>query len=164
METVQFKLPEEMMRVGARLAREDDITLGQLIRILLAKEISRRMNARPPNRADEHLVAPLRARLAQDFAFAKTWEDLQQRLRAKGYELRPAGGGLALHRHPSGIRVCKASELGFGYSKLIERFRTAFPGHTHTWIAERFGASSTTTIEDDLTVLDEEDTSRSPVT
>jgi hypothetical protein len=71
---------------------------------------------------------------------------------------------LALHRHPSGIRVCKVSELGYGYSKLIERFRTAFPGHTHTWIAERFGASSTTTIEDDLTVLDEEDTSRSPVT
>ncbi|MBO6885540.1 MAG: hypothetical protein JJ869_18470 [Marivita sp.] len=161
---MQFKISEDMMRVGSMPAREEDITLGQLIRNLLAKEISRRMNARPANRADEHLVAPLRARLAHDFAFAKSWGDLQQRLCAKGYELRPAGGGLALHRHPSGIRVCKASELGFGYSKLIERFRTAFPGHTHTWIAERFCASSTTTIEDDMTVLDEEDTSRSPVT
>jgi CubicO group peptidase (beta-lactamase class C family) len=160
METVQFKISEDMMRVGAMLAREEDITLGQLIRNLLAKEISRRKNARPPNRADEHLVAPLRARLAPDFAYAKTWDDLQKRLQAKGYELRPAGGGLALHRHPSGPRVCKASELGFACSKLVERFRMSFPGHAHTWIAERLGASSTTSNEEDLTVLDDDDTPR----
>ncbi|MCL3881012.1 relaxase/mobilization nuclease domain-containing protein [Marivita sp. GX14005] len=138
MGTVHFKIPEEMLRVGAMLAREDDISLGQLLRNLLAKEISRRKNARPPNRADELLIAPLRARLAPEFANATGWESLRHRLKECGYELRPAGGGLALFTYPEGSRVCKGSELGFSYSKLVERFEAGFPGHTHTWIAERF--------------------------
>lgn len=137
METVTLKLPVDLMREAWLIAKDRDITLGQLTRDLLSKEISRHKNARPPIRADERLVAPLRARLAADFAHATGWADLDRRLSDKGYVLRAAGGGLALHRRSSGDRLCKASELGFGYSRLVERFRAAFPGHSHTWIAER---------------------------
>ncbi|WP_411224270.1 hypothetical protein [Marivita sp. S2033] len=138
MERVQFKISQDLLRVGALIAREEDITMGQLLRSLLAKEISRRKNARPPNRADELLIAPLRARLAPEFANATHWDSLQNRLKECGYELRPAGGGLALYTHPEGKRVCKGSELGFSYSKLVERYKAGFPGHSHTWIEERF--------------------------
>ncbi len=137
LEPVTFKMPEDMLRMAALIAREQDITVGQLLRELLRSEISRLQNARPPNRADEQLIAPLRARLAAPFAAATSWADLQARLAAQDFELRAAGGGLALHRKSSTDRLCKASELGFSYSRLIERFRAGFPGHAHTWVAQR---------------------------
>ena len=158
METVNFKIPYDMLRVAAQIAREDDVTIGQLLRDLLTKEISRRKNARPPNRADEQLVAPLRARLAPDFAGASNWVELEKRLKAKGFELRPAGGGLALFRLPSGDRVCKASELGFSYSKLIERFSAGFPGHAHTWVEHRMMTKPRTNPQATSNVIDAHET------
>lgn len=138
MEKLEIQMHTEMVHCLNHLAASRDITLGQLMRNLASKEISRANNARPPVRADEQLIAPLRARLANDLAHSNTWEDLQMRLRNKGYELREAGGGLALHALPNGLRQCKASELGFSYSKLMRRFQAPFPGHAHKWLAERF--------------------------
>lgn len=132
-----MKMHSEMLRAAGGLAKAQDITLGQLIRNLLHGEINRQRQARPPVRADEQLVAPLRARLAMDLAQAKGWFDLQSRLNTKGYVLRAAGGGLALHSWPDDIRHCKASELGFSYSRLMRRFRDPFPGHAHTWLADK---------------------------
>ena len=137
MEQVSLKLPRDMLIVARDIAQDRDITVGQLVRNLLSSEISRHKNARPPNRADEQLLAPLRARLAPLFADATGWDELQSSLRATGYALHPAGGGLALHTHPDGTRICKASELGFSYSRLIHRFQSGFPGHAHTWIEAR---------------------------
>ena len=136
-ERIKIGMSPEMARAAAELARERDISLGQLVRDLVAKEISRARAAKPPVRADERLVAPLRARLAGDLANARDWDDLDRRLRAKGYVLRPAGGGLALHDWPGDRRICKASELGFSYSRLMRRFGAPFPGHGHSWLAER---------------------------
>ncbi len=112
-EKAHLRLPIELRDAAAAIARERDITLGQLIRDLLAREVSRHTNAKPPIRADERIVAPLRARLARDLAFATGWVDLDSRLKTKGYVLRAAGGGLALHMWPDGRRICKASELEF---------------------------------------------------
>ena len=128
-DTAHLRLPPELRDAAADIARKRDITLGQLIRDLLAREVARHNNAKPSVRADERLVAPLRARLADDLAFATGWEDLDKRLKAKGYAFQAAGGGLALHVWPDGRRVCKASELGFSYARLMHRFRTPFPGH-----------------------------------
>ena len=144
-----MKLAPEMLRAAAALAREKDITLGQLIRDLLHRELLRHQNAKPPVRVDERLVAPLRARLAGDLAEATGWEDLDGRLRAKGYVLRAAGGGLALHRYPCDQRLCKASELGFSYARLMRRFQAPFPGHAHTWLADKMlGQNETSAPED----------------
>lgn len=134
---IDILMHPEMARAARRLAAERDISMGQLMRDMLAKEISRARNAKPPVRADERLVAPLRARLAGDLAQATGWGDLDRRLRAKGYVLRAAGGGLALHDWPADRRICKASELGFSYARLMRRFGAPFPGHPHVWLAER---------------------------
>lgn len=129
MDTIDMtiRLPEALHGEARRLALAQDITMGQLVRDLLAREVARRHRARPPVRADERLVAPLRARLAGDLAHASDWGDLQRRLRARGYVLRAAGGGLALHDWPGNRRLCKASDLGFSYSRLMSRFRAPFP-------------------------------------
>jgi len=135
--SVTVRLPAELARAAQDMAREADVTPGQILRDLLAREIARRHRARPPVRADERLVAPLRARLAGDLAHAPTWADLQRRLRRQGYELREAGGGLSLYRFPCGTRLCKASELGFSYARLLRRIGAPFPAHAHRYLVAR---------------------------
>lgn len=115
-----------------KIAIEEDVTVGQIIRDALDRDLRRRAQAKTPVRADERLVAPLRALLADDFAFARGWADLQARLAAKGYRLAESGGGLILQSHATAERICKASELGYSYSALLRRFDTVFPGHAHS--------------------------------
>ncbi len=152
MEWIDIKLHPELADAARRMARARDITVGQLVRDLLARELRGVGQARPPVRADERLVAPLRARLAGDLAHARNWTDLQDRLENKGYALRAAGGGLALHALPDDQRVCKASELGFSHSRLMRRFGTPFPGHVDTMRAgNRCGVRD---ITDDFDVIE----------
>lgn len=154
-ERVTIRLGTPLAAETRRLAAELDISPGQLIRDLLAKEVTRRRQARPPVRADERLVAPLRARLAADLAEAFSWSELARRLAGKGYELRPAGGGLALHDRTSGQRLCKASELGFSYSRLMRRLKAPFPGHSHTWLFDRM-CGEPPEEDDDIVLLDDD--------
>lgn len=154
MDPVTIKLPHAMRLELQRMARADDVSPGQLVRALVNREISRRNRARPPVRADERLVAPLRARLAPDLAGASGWEDLSERLRGHGFELREAGGGLALYEWPSGARVCKASELGFSYGRLMRRFGAPLPGHAHRWLADRLLTGEPSDDPDDIELIE----------
>lgn len=138
MQPVTFLLPEPLLRAADDLAQARDISLGAVIRAALSAELRRaNLPAKTPNRADERLVDPLRALLAVDFGEARDWPDLQARLAAKGFALREAGGGLALHDHPGGTRLCKASELGHAYASLMRRFGAPFPGHGQSWLTQR---------------------------
>lgn len=132
MESVTLKFTPEMIAAIRLAAAEDDVTTGQIIREALERDMHRRRTAKTAVRADERLVAPLRALLADDFAFAQNWQDLQARLHAKGYFLAESGGGLILLSCEAGNRICKASELGYSYSALLRRFDCVFPGHSHT--------------------------------
>lgn len=138
MQPVTFLLPEPLLRAADEVAQARDVSLGALIRAALSAEIRRaNLPAKTPNRADERLVDPLRALLAVDFGEARSWPDLQSRLSAKGFALREAGGGLALHALPDGTRLCKASELGHAYASLMRRFGAPFPGHSQSWLTRR---------------------------
>jgi hypothetical protein len=138
MHPVTIGLPDPLLRAAQDLAQRRDVNLGALIRAALSAEIRRAsLPAKTPNRADERLVDPLRALLAGDFGEARDWPDLQARLTAKGFTLREAGGGLALHACADGTRLCKASELGHAYSSLMRRFGTPFPGHSHHGLTNR---------------------------
>jgi hypothetical protein len=130
-----LRLAPETWTALERIARDDDITVGQVIREAVERDLRRRAEAKTPVRADERLVAPLRALLADDFAYSAGWDDLMQRLRHKGFALREAGGGLVLHRMSDDTRLCKASEVGYSYAALLSRFGTPYPGHRHvrTW-------------------------------
>ncbi|ABV94972.1 hypothetical protein Dshi_3239 [Dinoroseobacter shibae DFL 12 = DSM 16493] len=136
---IEIRLPDPLRTAAETVASAEDISLGQLIRDALRAEIARRnrKHAKTPTRADERLLAPLRVLLANDLAEARGWEELQNRLRAKGYSLQEAGGGLALHSWPDGARQCKGSDLGYSYATLMRRFGQPFPSHSHRWPAER---------------------------
>jgi len=138
MRTFTLKLPEPMVAAALKLANQRDVTLGHIIRMAVSAEIKKNSrNAKTPNRADELLLAPLRVLLASDFAMAQDWTDLNQRLNDHGYALREAGGGLALHSYPDGVRMCKASELGHSYSSLMRRYNAPFPGHAHRHLVDK---------------------------
>lgn len=135
---VTLTLPEPMLRAVLHLCRARDQSLDALLRQALDAELRRAAGpAKTPNRADERLLAPLRTLLARDLGEARNWPDLIERLARQGFELREAGGGLALHTHPGGLRQCKASELGHSYSSLMRRFGRPFPGHSHVQLASR---------------------------
>ncbi len=142
MESVLVKLPATTLEALNRIARQEDVSVGQIIRDALNRDFRRREKAKKPVRADERLVAPLRALLADDFAYAESWADLQSRLAGKGYSLREAGGGLCLHRL-NGERICKGSELGYGYASLMRKFQRPFPGHRHKWLSDRMLGTGT---------------------
>ncbi len=142
MESVFVKLPAPTLEALNRIARQEDVSVGQVIRDSLSRDFRRREKAKNVRRADERLVAPLRALLADDFAYAESWADLQNRLAGKGYSLREAGGGLCLH-HLNGARICKGSELGYGYASLMRKFGRPFPGHRHKWLSDRMLGTDT---------------------
>lgn len=136
MERLQLGLPSEYVAALDRIARAEDASRGQVIRDAIRRDLKRREKAKTPVRAEERLVAPLRALLAEDFAHARDWSDLQSRLAAKGYRLQEGGGGLALHSL-DGRRLCKGPDLGDSYARLVRTFGAPFPGHAHRAAAAR---------------------------
>lgn len=112
-------------------APDQDVSIGHLMRQLLSREVDRYTAAAPQNRAEGRLLSALRALLETDMALADSWDDLAERLAERGYTLRPAGGGLALHKQPCGARLCSASALGFAYRTLVNRFEGPMPGHLY---------------------------------
>ena len=137
--TATIHMSPEMVAALRQLAGDEDTSVGELIRGAIRRDLYRRSRAKTARRADERLVAPLRALLADDLAYAAGWDDLQARLARKGYQLREAGGGLALH-DAAGARLCKGSDLGYSYSRLMRRFNTPFPGHSHRYLFHRAAA------------------------
>ena len=79
----------------------------------------------------------LRSKFSEAVDSSRSWDELQSLLRIENKELVPRGGGLILRSVSTQEAICKASELGFGYASLIKIFNDGFPGHSHTWIAER---------------------------
>lgn len=135
--TVMFSLPEVTLDALRKISTDENVGIEHVLQGAIRRDLFRRSRAKKAVRTDERLVAPLRALLAEDFAFAHGWDDLQSRLRAKGYVLREAGAGLALHKQTCGTRVCKASDLGNSYARLMRRFLTPFPTHSHRYLPEK---------------------------
>lgn len=128
MPVVEIRLHDVQLSALRKLAADRDVSPGQVIRDCLDAEIRRALKpVKTPNRADERLVAPLRALLADDLAYAQSWDDLNARLHRKGYHLAESGGGAVLLDWPCGRRLCKGSELGYPYRKLVERFGRLYP-------------------------------------
>lgn len=139
---ITVTLPEPLLRATREVAAAREATVQHLIRDALKAEITRHhRKAKSPIRADERMLAMLRARFATDFAYANSWGDLFERLRMHHVVLREAGGGLALYSLANGARLCKASDMGASLNTLARRFKQPFPGDKQ---ANRYIYSSTT--------------------
>jgi len=141
MEFIPLKLDPVTVAALRRYCVEDGESIDALIRDAIKRDLRRRTIAKSAVRPDEQFIAPLRARLADDFNYAHGWCDLAARLERKGYRLAEAGGGLILN-DLKGARQCKVSDLGHAYASLCRRFSAPFPGHSHPWIFERATADA----------------------
>lgn len=130
-EPLTLRLPPDLVDDLRARAAETDESVGHVIRDILISDQRRRASGKMPNRADDRLVARLQRLLAPDMAAARGWDDIRRSLARHGYVLRPAGGGLTLHCRETGKRLCKSSEIGFAYSRLVRRFGAPMPGHPH---------------------------------
>jgi len=127
MGTMTMKLPLPTHSALAALAEEQKVSVGQIIRVAIDREIRRRTKSKLPEKADARLFEHLQARLGEDFQSSENWQTLQKRLSGKGYRLRESGGGLDLTDRATGNHLCKTSDLGYEYSKLLRKFRSPFP-------------------------------------
>ncbi len=136
------------------MARVEGVSVGFIVRGLIASEVKRVVNGATRKCLDSRRVARLKRLVAVPMAEATGWADLQRSLSGLGFELRPAGGGLALYRLPGGERLCKSSELGFAYARLVRRFRAPMPGHPHKMqhVLEQLAPED---MEDDFYLIEE---------
>lgn len=114
-----------------QIAQQERCTVTEILRDAVHRDLYRRQRAKKADKPDERLIAPLRALLADDFAYSKDWGDLFRRLMHKGFRLVESGPGLILADHRDGRKLCKASDLGYSHSRLASRFGSAFPAHAH---------------------------------
>lgn len=135
--TVMFRLDATTLHALQSQARLEGADIGDIVRGAIERDLYRRKRAKKAVRTDERRVAPLRALLAKDFAEATTWQDLQNRLKYKGFRLQEAGAGLALFHIKTNTRMAKASDLGASYSRLMRFFNAPFPGHSHRYLFAR---------------------------
>ncbi|MCY1126553.1 hypothetical protein OU426_06780 [Frigidibacter sp. RF13] len=135
-ETLFFCDRSQWQRFAA-LCREADQTPGTVLRDLIRLEIQRRERraARSDEVIDERLLGRLRLLVAEALAEAGSWVEAQARLRARGLDYVPKGGGLLLIDADTGEVLCKGSKAGPGYLDLVIRFGTGFPDHPRPGLA-----------------------------
>ncbi len=138
-ETVTLRLSRRLLSDANSVAAGQDVTIGHLVRHLLAKEIDRRLGPRTNGKPDENLVAAVDVLLTQEMSEADGWDDLAARLVHYGFELRPDGDDISLHKRFCGTHVCKGSDLGFAYRTLVRRFGCGMHGHPRGTLGEVFG-------------------------
>ena len=80
MELTKFQLAPDMLAAVHQIAPDEDSTVGAVICDAIKRDLYRRTRAKTARGADERLVAPLRALLADDLVYATRWDDLQARL------------------------------------------------------------------------------------
>jgi hypothetical protein len=144
--TLKVRISMAQKEALEKLAGEADVSVGQLIRRavkkLLAEESARAGEANGAEARDTHTssdpgLAQCRRAVVKALSLSKDWKTMQRKLGSKGYEYQAYGGGLAIFETKEGDYVCKASDVGPGYSALIKHFRAPFPGHPHKRLADR---------------------------
>jgi hypothetical protein len=125
---VTLELPGDIFHAVHDLASEREDTISRVVESLVAEHLVSKRGARKrPPPASERLVFALQKLLFRDMAEAKSWADLDNRLRRHGYFLKINWGGLSLHTETSGQKLCHTHDLGFSYGTFLRRFGPGKP-------------------------------------
>lgn len=129
---MNLKLPAELVRAVQDLASAREDTVARVVEGLVAGQLATKEGIKSrPVRASERLVFALQNLLFRDMAEAKSWEDLDKRLRKHGYFLKITWGGLALFTETSGQKLCHTHDMGFSYGTFLRRFGPGKPKNPH---------------------------------
>ena len=78
---------------------------------------------------DERLLVRLRLLVAEALSESQTWHDMAFALDKRGLAFQPSGGGLVLIDARTNRPLCKASEVGPSYARLVRRFASPNPAY-----------------------------------
>ena len=79
-------------------------------------------DARTEGRLDTEMIAYLSAHILPEFDAAKTWQDLTERLKRKGFDLKGRNGRMVLKDCQTGAHICHTRDLGITTGELKTRF------------------------------------------
>lgn len=133
---VTVNLPPALIADLRLMAEERGEDPGDMIRILLLREVARRARLMEQAEAMETRNARLHALLTADVEASASWADLALRLGRMGFGLRLAGGAPMLEDVANGRRIA-LSDIGFGYAALARRFGRPMPRQPHRVAQER---------------------------
>ncbi|WP_299935741.1 hypothetical protein [uncultured Pelagimonas sp.] len=125
--SVTLKLPKQVW--DALLKR--DPSLEQAIATVLQSHVTRSLRV-----VDTGLDDAFRQSLVSHFEKARSWPELQGRLKLIGLSCRVSHDGLALFDSATRQRVCGLKRLGWSESKLVEQFGRPFPQAIRRWHCE----------------------------
>lgn len=139
MREVSLKLPDPILRKLQLLARKDDVSIGQIVREAIERELQRRSVPPPPDPNENVVQAHEGLRAEMDAATG--WHDLARRLRAHGCFVAEHKGDVVVKRFQNQEVVCRIVELGASYEALCARFKAPIPGPRQMPAQERVFAS-----------------------
>ncbi|MEM6303700.1 MAG: hypothetical protein AAF744_03210 [Pseudomonadota bacterium] len=130
-EELRMTLPSALVCDARMLAEAQGFTLEALIKQHLYKlTMSYAHPSAPATKPlKEQQLEKDDAAVGLVFSAASDWADLDHRVAQLGYELRPAGNGLALYRRADDRFHCNTARFGCRYRVLVRRFGGHRPGH-----------------------------------
>lgn len=126
---ITLALPEKLWTI----LQQSDLPLEGAIAKALENQLRRPVAAVEPAQNLDDLADGLRP----DFDNAKSWPELQGRMKLSGYLLRQGRGGLVLCDAQTRQRVCSLAQLGQTEGHLAHRFGRPFPTALRRWDTDR---------------------------
>lgn len=123
MRDVSLKLPDTLIQRLQKMARDRDVTVGQLIREAIARDL----NDDTPPEAPKPVAQSKPVTLGDAFVAATGWHDLIRRLRDLGVFVTESGGDLLVRALSDQSTICRSSDLGHRYMDLRKRFQSPLP-------------------------------------
>lgn len=124
MDWLKFRIDEDLARSGQRPNTRPERPIGAYIREAVLRVGQLYYPAL--TYAGPRKPLGLRMYLSFDFVAAHDWGDLQDRLRAKGYELAECGAELLLCT-ADGECLCETAQIGYPHAVLMDQFGASFP-------------------------------------
>lgn len=131
--TITFRIPEPLLSSTLRAARAEEMTTSEFIRAAVAAHVAQFDQMENCDDA----ITSMRRTLRRDFAEAKSWVDLQRRLRDKKFVLRQVDNELCLMTWPVEHKLEPISRLGIKAEELTVLYRAPFPAHSPKTKAKR---------------------------
>lgn len=141
---LKVQLSEEMSEKLAMRAYGSGVSVGAIIRQALSEFLDHRQPEarsqvsapKEERQLEGRQLDEIKSQIEEAVAASSSWDDLHKLCGEKNLELVPKGGGLVVRLADTKVELCKASEVGFAYSRLIKRFGNGLPGH-HEWLSDR---------------------------
>ncbi len=125
--SVTLELPKQVWDA----LQKRDLSLQQAVAKVLHRHVTETLQV-----VDTDLDVVFRENLSEHFEKARSWPELQGRLKVIGLSLRESPDGLALFESSTHQRLCGVKRLGWSETSLANRLGRPFPRAIQRWLRD----------------------------